>query len=201
MVYSQCISVKQRHVWKKQYIYIYIDLFIYLDLFREQDPKPKQSCSTSSLRVLLLMFRCFDCSFCATVSSPYHPNHEFSEHQETSYMFSIGQVRCDHQQTFTFDWHPGWGKSWGKSLLFLQRLRRNQIFQKQEGTWTWEKIESAAYQEAELWETPHLLTTRFRRRKPEEQVKAMEEVGPISKSREVSEDDLQGQWFHIVMII
>eukprot|EP00434_Breviolum_minutum_P001834 symbB.v1.2.001624.t1/scaffold80.1/size342472/11 len=30
-------------------------------------------------------------------------------------------------------------------------------------------------------------------RKPEEQVKAMEEVGPISKSREVNEDDPQGQ--------
>ena len=35
---------------------------------------------------------------------------KFSEHQE-GHMFIIGQVRCDHQQTFTFDWHPGWGKS------------------------------------------------------------------------------------------
>lgn len=120
------------------------------------------------------MFRCFDCRFCATVSSPYHPNHKFSEHQE-GHMFSIGQVRCDHQQTFTFDWHPGWGKSWGKSLPFLQRLRRKSNLPKTGRDMDMREDRISYLSRSRVMGDTPLLTTRSRR-KPEEQVKAMEEA-------------------------
>ena len=79
-ILAQSKDMYDIYIYFLYYVYIFIYLF---GPFPEAGPQTEANhFQPRSYGVFLLMFRCFDCSFRATVSSPYHPKHKFSENQE-----------------------------------------------------------------------------------------------------------------------